>query len=115
VSHDKSSDQFKFGFKHLVRITIFFVVFFGLIYYFSSSKLDILGTTTPINVAIPPQVGDYINTKTSQVSQSSVIIQINRQKDILISELNGFPETQIKEIKKKIITEIYKDALDSIE
>lgn len=120
MSHKSKDNEFKFSGKLIFRWLIFIaVIYFGFI-YFSSQSPSVLGDTTQINLQpivdnlvtkLPPQSQEYINN-----FESTPLSQFIKEKSAVITDnLNGFPDKQIKDIKKTVVKSIYDDLIKSIE
>jgi hypothetical protein len=109
----KSKHHQEFTIATFVRLIIFAIVIFFLINYFSgSSNQSVLGDST-INLSpYTEQITNLLPEKSRQALQnlptSSVVTYIQQQSA-------GFPQKQIKEIKKAVIKDIYDKILKSID
>lgn len=116
TKHQKRS----FTFATIIRLTIFALIVYFLINYFSgSSNQSILGDSTIDLSPYTQQVTNLLPEKSQKtlenLPQSPVFTFIHQKIVYLQQESNGFPEKQIKEIKKAVIKDIYDKLLHSIE
>jgi hypothetical protein len=109
VTHRVHHDDFRLTSAVIVRLSIFVVVVFGLIYYFSQvpSSLPSFDPT----LSIDETTKSYFIPKISQIIPKSDIIIITQKFDWLKNEIAGFPQKQIEEIKKSVIQSIYDDLM----
>lgn len=121
MSKHESRKSFRFSAKHLFRLLIFLLIFFFLINYFSTSESNLtINPSITIEKLNPgldlsPYLPKFINEKTRLLSTSSAIIYLQNQTASISAQISGFPQKQIRDIKKQIITEIYQEALKSID
>jgi hypothetical protein len=110
----------EFTLATVIRLGIFSVIIFFLIKYFaSSSNQDVLGDQT-INLSpYAQQVTNLLPEKSRQtlqnLPQSPIFGFIQEKFTYLQQESGGFPQKQIKDIKKAVVKEIYDKILNSIE
>lgn len=117
----------KFKHKHqeftlatVIRLVVFAVVVFFLINYFSgSNNQSILGEQT-INLSpYVEKVTNLLPEKSRQtvqnLPQSPIFGFIQEKFKYLQQESGGFPQKQIKDIKKAIVKDIYDKMLNNIE
>lgn len=92
--------------------------------YFSKSDASVLGDTTAFGGSVnlkpvvdtivkglPPQSQEIINNFNQQPFVINTQYRINQVKE----QLDGFPDKQIKDIKKSIVQNIYDELIKSIE
>jgi len=115
----KSSSEkksFRITPKKLVRWTIFLFLIYLLLNYLSQNtipkpNLPILGDT---NLNLENNLPEYLENlppkkrKFLEESQKEIGNFIDNIKD----SLNGFPQKQINQIKKEIVTQIYQDIVE---
>ena len=117
--------KYKFTFGTFIRLVIFSVIAFFCI-KFLSSNVDIkrtsvlgektIGSTMPVNLdpvynLLPEDSKQQLNFFKS--ASTSAFIQ--EKIEMLKTEAAGFPDKQIKEIQKQVITNIYDNIINSIE
>lgn len=104
----------------IIRLIIFFLVVYFLINYLSkASGQSVLGDST-INLSpYTQQLTNLLPEKSQKtlenLPQSPVFTFFNQQINNLQQQSAGFPQKQIKEIKKAIVKDIYDKILHSIE
>lgn len=125
MSIKSKKKEFKFTFGVFLRLAIFTVITFFCIKFLATSienkKPSILGeqiipTDTPINLdpvynLLPEdskkQIDTFKSASTSAFFQEKI--------DIIKQQAQGFPQKQITEIQKQVITKIYDNIINSIE
>lgn len=120
IKSEKKS--FRFTPQVLIRLIIFVVVVYYLFNYFMTQA----GTVTPPSVLgtqtvkpysdwlyqkLPPESRDLVE----NFHQNPTVIQVENKINDLKSQLNGFPQTQIKEIQKQLVKNISDKLIESIE
>lgn len=125
MSKKLKDNTFRFTFKVLVRLVIFSIFLWYAFGYLSSQ------TDQSQNLNIPPILSDtsakpYLDTVYQQLppesratlenlDQNPVIITLKSKIGEIQQQLNGFPQTQIKEIQKAVIKNISDKLIESID
>ena len=110
----------KFSIATAIRLGIFAVIVFFLINYFSgSNNQSVLGEST-INLSPYTQQLSNLLPEKSRKSlqdfpQSSVYKFVQDKLNYLQEQSGGFPQKQIKDIKKAVVKDIYDKILKNIE
>jgi hypothetical protein len=65
-------------------------------------------------IDITQYLPDYLSQRLTDLPKSSAIIYLQDQLNKYSSELNGFPQKQINDLKLQIINQLYQDAVKSI-
>lgn len=117
----KKEKSFKLTPQVLIRLVIFtFILFLSFNYLSSNSTYkipNILGDftlkpyTDSIYQQLPPDSRNLIENFYDNPTVKDVQSQLNNLK----AQLNGFPETQIKEIQKTIVKNVSDKLIESIE
>lgn len=113
---------FKFTFRVLIRIVIFGLLLYLIISYLSKNP-SVLGEETPKNNII---ISDYLNSaynlipeksrqQLENINQTPAYIFVQDKIEYIKKETEGFPNKQIKEIKKAVVKNVYDDMMNSIE
>jgi len=115
----------KITFKSIVRLSIFLVIIFFSIKLLSQQKNPINNTDPTLFVGEEPggKILGEIYSKLPQDSRYQIehfndtflgkLYQNSR--NYIVSQLNGFPQKQIKEFKKQIIINISDDLIENID
>lgn len=117
--------DFKFTFGVFIRLLVFTVLVVAGIKFLagsietkSESVLgdNSIGTTLPVDLdpvyeLLPEDSKKQIDTLKSATTSAFV----QQKLDYIKQELAGFPEKQIKEIQKQVVTNIYDNIINSIE
>jgi hypothetical protein len=133
VSLKEKKKEFRFTFQNLLRLLVFFLIVFILITFFSSkekadkslndptvlgeetatpsAQLQVKNITDDLYQKIPPKSRQQLE----NLNQNPVIISIQEKFQELQKAANGFPDKQIKEIKKSIVKSIYEDMMRNID
>jgi hypothetical protein len=127
VAKKKHEQQFKFSSANIIRLAIFSVVIYFLINFLSAqgqssvlSSTDSIGSTPDTlggmvaQIDITQYLPDYLSQRLNDLPKSSAIIYLQDQLNKYSSELNGFPQKQINDLKLQIINQLYQDAVKSI-
>lgn len=135
MSHKgKHHDDFHFSLAFLIRLILFILIVSTLIYYFSSHpkkesiNVDptVLGDATESTSSANPVIHDTLNKIYLQLpessrktienfDQSTLYKNVDQKINELKKQSNGFPQKQIKEVKKMIVKSIYDDMIKSID
>lgn len=131
-SEKNTAEGFSFNFQVILRLVFFIIIIIVLVNYFaanippSSSVNDptVLGVDTTSKTAIdlkqvseslyqqlPAKSRDNLN----NIGKNPAIIYIQDKISYLQSQSQGFPQKQLNEIKKGIITSIYQDLIRNID
>lgn len=123
----------KFTFQSLIRLIIFSVIVFFTISFIANQKLNsskkidpsvyldedqsnfILGKTTEIGNDIYQSIPEESRNQLKNLNQNPVVIFIQEKINEIKEASQGFPQKQIKEIKKMVIQNIYENTLRSID
>ena len=133
VSKKDKSEPFQLTWQHIIRLLIFFLVLYFLIYFVSGSvgsyqhpadptvlgeesgsnlpSPDFPSIATKVGEIIPPSAKDSF----SKISSSPAIISVSNTVSDFLKIQEGFPQKQIKEIKISILKSIYESVLKDIE
>ncbi len=127
MAKKKHEQQFKFSSANIIRLAIFSVVIYFLINFLSAqdqssvlSSTDSIGSTPDTlggmvaQIDITQYLPDYLSQRLTDLPKSSAIIYLQDQLNKYSSELNGFPQKQINDLKLQIINQLYQDAVKSI-
>ncbi len=127
MAKKKHEQQFKFSSANIIRLAIFSVVIYFLINFLSAqgqssvlSSTDSIGSTPDTlggmvaQIDITQYLPDYLSQRLNDLPKSSAIIYLQDQLNKYSSELNGFPQKQINDLKLQIINQLYQDAVKSI-
>ncbi|HOZ80664.1 MAG TPA: hypothetical protein PK370_00390 [Candidatus Woesebacteria bacterium] len=106
--------QFKFSFAVLLRLIIFGLFLIISINYLSHNQTNVLGDST-LNIDLSPYLPKDISNKFQDFQKTPVFHNYETIRDQVQTQLNGFPQKQIKEIKKEIVKSIYQDIIKSID
>ncbi len=123
----------KFTFQSLIRLIIFSVIVFFTISFIANQKLNsskkidpsvyldedqsnfILGKTTEIGNDIYQSIPEESRNQLKNLNQNPAVIFIQEKINEIKEASQGFPQKQIKEIKKMVIQNIYENTLRSID
>lgn len=122
----KKSKPQKVTLKSIFRLILFLVLVFVMISWLSSQKTLKSDITDPTVYVGESLGGDVLGTVYSKLpensryqienfNQTAIGIFIQDSTEYLKTQLNGFPQKQIKEIKKTVIKNISDDMIRNIE
>jgi len=133
VAKKSKKKEYHFSFQTVLRLLIFSGIVYLLITLISAKKLDhssrydptVLGEETSSASAqlfikntldstfkmLPPKSQETIK----NFHQNPLYLTVQKNLDFLKKESENFPQKQVKEIKKSIINEIYKNMMDNID
>lgn len=123
----KKSKPQKITFGSIIRLTIFGIIVFFLINWLSRSKNPTISSNDPtlfVGETIEPSnvLGDMYSKlpedsrhQIETFNQTQVGKLIYNSTEFIKSKLDGFPQKQIKEIKKGIIKNISDDMIKNID
>lgn len=133
MSSKEKKKVVKFTLQSLIRLLIFLAVIYFLINILSIPKTvdeeiydpTVLGVETTSALS-QSQLSDYMDSLYQQIpedsrkslenfNQNPVFLSIQEKFEQLKTQTNGFPDKQIKEIKKAIVKSIYDDMIRSID
>jgi len=98
--------KFHFTFKVFIRLLIFGLIIYFSINWFSSKKQSVLG-----DVDITPNLYQ----KLPENSRYQIDKFFKDTSTLIQQKLNGFPQKQIKEIKKAVIKNVSDDIIKNID
>ncbi|OGL52268.1 hypothetical protein A3K55_00675 [Candidatus Shapirobacteria bacterium RBG_13_44_7] len=111
--------KFSFTFRHLFRLLIFIAIYYFLLTYLSGK------TQTSLNLPLPSfdQIGNslyqQIPPKSRQqlenFNQSPPALFIQDKIDFIKTETQDFPQKQIKDFQKWLVSSLAQELLDKIE
>ena len=127
----KKKKDFHFTFNHFIRLSLFALLIFYLINYFSQTPQNtsetliddptVLGIQTQSQFP-PPLFNDlYLKLspdtrqKIEAIPSLPVIIKSQQQIEALKKQANGFPQKQINQFKKELIRSIADDLIDKVD
>ena len=129
----KKKKHAKFTFQSLIRLAVFCIIVFFIISFISGQKTNsfqnidsalsinepesnfILGKTTEISNDIYQSIPENSRKQLENLNQNPVATLIQEKLNLIKEQSQGFPQTQIKEIQKMIINNIYQNTLRSID
>ena len=129
----KKKKHTEFTFQSLIRLAVFSVIVFFIISFISGQKTNsfqtidstlsvdeqksnfIFGKTTEISNNIYQSIPENSRKQLENLNQNPVATLIQEKINLIKEQSQGFPQTQIKEIQKMIINNIYQNTLRSID
>ncbi|MBU1129819.1 hypothetical protein KKE45_00670 [Patescibacteria group bacterium] len=125
----KEKEPFRLSLRHIIRIALFLFIIFGTISLINQTpKKDIIDPTVlkeenqqnNNNLATFlsnsfENLPDSTKEKILGVSNTSVVKNIQSFFDTIKKEIPNFPQKQINDLKKSIISNIYKDIMKGLE
>jgi len=133
TGHKHKKKHTRFTFQSLIRLTLFSIIVFFIISFISGQKTNSLQTIDPV-LSVDEQKPNFILGKTTEISnniyqsipensrkqlenlnQNPTTTLIQEKINLIKEQSQGFPQTQIKEIQKMIINNIYQNTLRSID
>ena len=121
MAKTKDPKPFKFELTHLLRITIFVVLVYLLISFFSTKNINKTNTPfdtsivnslfTPLINKIPAETIEKFN----KIPQTPAVLGVTNTIDTIRHNLDGFPSKQINNFKKDIFTQIYQSIIKDID
>lgn len=129
----KKKKHTEFTFQSLIRLAVFIVVVFFIISFISGQKTNsfqtidstlsvdeqksnfIFGKTTEISNNIYQSIPENSRKQLENLNQNPAATLIQEKINLIKEQSQGFPQTQIKEIQKMIINNIYQNTLRSID
>jgi len=135
VSTGLKKKHSKFTFQSLIRLIVFIFIVFFIISYVSNQKLNssvnisvdptlyldekqsnyILGKTTEIGNNIYQSIPKKSREQLENLNEIPALLYIQEKIDIVKEQSQGFPQKQIKEIQKMILTNFYENSMRNIE
>lgn len=114
----KKEKRFKFTPQVFLRLVIFIIiVFFAFNYLSQKQSPQVLGDLTlkPYSDWAYSQLPPASRNLVENFSSNPSVMEIQKKIDDVKLQLNGFPDTQIKEIQKQIIQNVSDKLIKSIE
>lgn len=122
----------KFTFQSFLRLLIFSIVVFFIISLISGQKINqnnidptlstdeksssfILGKTTEIGNDIYQSIPPKSREQLENFNQNPAVNFIQQKIDLVKEQSQGFPQKQIKEIQKIILTNLYQNSMRTID
>lgn len=121
----------KFTFQSLIRLIIFGVIVFFIISLISGQKINqdsvdptvssdknnnpILGKTTEITNDIYQSIPAESRQQLENLNQNPAVTFVQQQIKSIKEITDGFPQKQIKEIQKIILTNLYQNSMRKID
>jgi len=122
VAIKSEKKSFRFTPQVLIRLVIFCVaVYYSFSYLMTSSGTlatpSILGTQTvkPYSDWLYQQLPPESRNLVENFNQNPTVVYVENKINDFKTQLNGFPETQIKEIQKQLVKNISDKLIESIE
>lgn len=115
--------KFTFTFRHLVRLLIFIVIYYLLLTYFSSRNQSL--SSLPFNLSLPSSseittsLYQRLPLKSRQqlenINELPPILFVQDKIDLFKEQSRDFPQKQIKDFQKWLITNVANELLNKIE
>ena len=109
--------KFHFSFKVFVRLLIFTLIIYFSINWFSSQKQSVLGDVdiTLLDEETKNTFFTNLYKKLPENSRYQIDNFFKNTSAVIQQKLNGFPQKQIKEIKKAVIKNVSDDIIKNID
>ncbi len=133
MSLKSKKKAYKFTFKSLIRLVIFALIIYLAITFLASQKFHqeeandptVLGTEIASDSAqikvetnlnsLYQKIPANSRQKIETLNTNPTVVFVQDKFNQLKSQANGFPDKQIKEIKKAVVKSVYDDMIKSID